>query len=145
MSYGKNLIKNFKSEFPLKTRQEKVLEVKKINKEKYNRDVFPVVAFPADKDTPFAKTVELIINEKGEEKHIEKIKSKFLIESDKTFSKFMLGLRKHIKIGPEEALHFMTQDAILIPGASLCCTVYERCKDEDGFLYILYCKENTFG
>ena len=145
MSYGKELIKNFKLEFPLKTRQEKVSEIKRNNKEKYNRDVFPVVAFPAEKDTPFAKIVEIILNEKGEEKKVEKMRSKFIIENDKTFSKFMLGLRKHIKIGDEDALHFMTPDGIMITGSALCCTIYERYKDEDGFLYILYCKERTFG
>lgn len=34
---------------------------------------------------------------------------------------------------------------ILPPTAALMSTIYEEHKDEDGFLYVLYSGENTFG
>ena len=40
---------------------------------------------------------------------------------------------------------FIFVNDILPPTAALISTIYEEHKDEDGFLYILYSGENTFG
>jgi GABA(A) receptor-associated protein len=51
---------------------------------------------------------------------------------------------KRIKLSPEKAI-FIFVDDILPPTAALMSAIYEEHKDEDGFLYILYASENTFG
>ena len=42
-------------------------------------------------------------------------------------------------------LVFIFINNILPPTASLMSTIYEEQKDSDGFLYITYSGENTFG
>lgn len=53
-------------------------------------------------------------------------------------------IRKRIKLPPESAMFLFIKDN-LPQKASLMSTVYEEEKDEDGFLYITYSGENTFG
>ncbi|KAJ6186307.1 Autophagy-related protein 8 [Penicillium mononematosum] len=45
---------------------------------------------------------------------------------------------------PEKAI-FIFVDEVLPPTAALMSSIYEEHKDEDGFLYITYSGENTFG
>lgn len=53
-------------------------------------------------------------------------------------------IRKRIKLSPEKAI-FIFVNNVLPPTAALMSAVYEEHKDEDGFLYISYSGENTFG
>ena len=53
-------------------------------------------------------------------------------------------IRKRIKLAPEKALFLFCGNSIP-PNAALMSTVYEEQKDEDGFLYIQYSGESTFG
>ena len=53
-------------------------------------------------------------------------------------------VRKRIKLSPEKAI-FIFINNILPPTAALLSSVYEEQKDEDGFLYVQYSGENTFG
>lgn len=46
---------------------------------------------------------------------------------------------------PSEKAIFIFVNDILPPTAALISTIYEEHKDEDGFLYVLYSGENTFG
>ncbi|EGB05062.1 hypothetical protein AURANDRAFT_70347 [Aureococcus anophagefferens] len=58
--------------------------------------------------------------------------------------RFIYVIRKRIKLPPERAI-FIFVDNVIPPTAALMSTVYEVQKDEDGFLYITYSGENTFG
>lgn len=72
---------------------------------------------------------------------------KFLVPSDVTFGQFAFICRKKIShLKPEDALFFSVRDKIL-PGSSnlTMSQVYKEEKDEDGFLYLTYQTENTFG
>ncbi|SGY39823.1 BQ5605_C003g02282 [Microbotryum silenes-dioicae] len=57
---------------------------------------------------------------------------------------FVYVIRKRIKLQPEKAI-FIFVDEILPPTAALMSSIYEEHKDEDGFLYVTYSGENTFG
>lgn len=63
---------------------------------------------------------------------------------DLTVGQFVYVIRKRIKLPSEKAIFIFVND-ILPPTAALISTIYEEHKDEDGFLYILYSGENTFG
>ena len=54
-------------------------------------------------------------------------------------------LRKRIKIGPEKSIYMFIGDNIIPSYTQLLVQVYEEFKDNDGFLYINYAGENTFG
>ena len=56
----------------------------------------------------------------------------------------MYIIRKRIKLKPEESIYIFTDDK-LIPSSMILSTVYEKNKNEDGFLYMVYTAENTFG
>lgn len=56
----------------------------------------------------------------------------------------MYVVRKRIRLPSEKAIFIFVND-ILPPTAALMSTIYEEHKDEDGFLYVLYSGENTFG
>lgn len=86
-----------------------------------------------------------VICEKVDKSDIEDIdKKKYLVPADLTVGQFVYVIRKRIKLAPEKAI-FIFVDEILPPTAALMSTIYEEHKDEDGFLYVSYSGENTFG
>ena len=56
----------------------------------------------------------------------------------------MYVIRKRIKLRPEKAI-FIFVSSVLPPSAALMSSIYEEHRDEDGFLYIQYSGEHTFG
>ena len=71
-------------------------------------------------------------------------KRKYLIPIDLTVGQFVYVIRKRISIPPEKAIFIFVNNP-LPPTAALMSTVYEQHKDEDGFMYMMYSGENTFG
>ncbi|KAI0928318.1 ubiquitin-like protein atg8, variant 2 [Taiwanofungus camphoratus] len=114
-----------------------------------------------------------VICEKADKTDIPTIdKKKYLVPSDLTVGQFVYVIRKRIKLAPEKAI-FIFVDEVLPPTAALMSAIYEEhkcvptirvspgvnqshrwrialpatsiCRDEDGFLYVSYSGENTFG
>jgi len=74
------------------------------------------------------------------------LKKKYLVPQDLTMGKFMFEIRKHMpKLRSEDSIFLFVQKSILPPPYSLISAIYEKHKDVDGFLYITYSGENTFG
>jgi GABA(A) receptor-associated protein len=71
-------------------------------------------------------------------------KIKYLVPPDITMGQFIKIFRDKIKIDASKALFFFINNK-LFPMSSLLGTIYESHKDEDGFLYIEFCEESTFG
>lgn len=71
-------------------------------------------------------------------------KKKYLVPTDLTVGQFVHVVRKRIKLTPEKAI-FIFVNNVLPPTAALMATIYDEQSDEDGFLYIQYSGENTFG
>jgi len=114
--------KSFKEEHPLEKRQAEALRIR----EKYP-DRIPVIV------------------EKSERSDIPDIdKKKYLVPSDLTVGQFVYVIRKRIQLNPEKAIFIFVKN-LLPPTAALMMTVYDEHKDEDGFLYIQYSGESTFG
>ncbi|KAI3637019.1 hypothetical protein MIR68_004725 [Amoeboaphelidium protococcarum] len=86
-----------------------------------------------------------VICEKVDKSDIAAIdKKKYLVPSDLTVGQFIYVIRKRIKLSPEKAI-FIFVNNMLPPTATLLSQIYEEHKNEDGFLYIAYSGENTFG
>ena len=86
-----------------------------------------------------------IIVEKYKNSKINDIdKCKYLVPKDMTIGQFIYVIRKRIKLNPEQAL-FITINNQLPASGKLISHLYQECKDEDGFLYVIYTNENTFG
>ena len=70
---------------------------------------------------------------------------KYLVPHDLTMGQFQYVVRKRLKtITSEQGLFFFVGNSM--PSATQLLTqVYKDHKDEDGFLYVIYAGENTFG
>jgi len=114
----------FKAEFDLERR----VEVARKIKEKYP-DRVPVIAERALNTTDVP----------------ECSKRKFLVPEDITVGMFVLEIRKHmLNLDPQKTI-FLFIGNILPPSAARISEVYERYRDPDGFLYVVYSGENNFG
>lgn len=71
-------------------------------------------------------------------------KNKFLAGGDLTMGQFIYVIRKRIKMKPSEGLYLFI-DNTLIPNSDLLSNIYKKFKDDDGFLYMKFSLENTFG
>ena len=71
-------------------------------------------------------------------------KNKFIVPFELTLAQFMFVIRKHMKLDPEYAI-FVFINNRLHPTTSLIGTIYEKEKDEDGFMYMDVFQESTFG
>jgi len=86
-----------------------------------------------------------VIVEKADKSEVPDIdKKKYLVPADLTVGQFVYVVRKRIKLGAEKAIFIFVKD-MLPPTASLLSAIYDEHKDEDGFLYMTYSGENTFG
>jgi GABA(A) receptor-associated protein len=73
-------------------------------------------------------------------------KHKYLVPHNITLGQFMYVIRKRIRLPASSALFlFVGDDAVLLPVSLEMEDVYHRFKNKDGFLYILYSRENVFG
>jgi GABA(A) receptor-associated protein len=71
-------------------------------------------------------------------------KSKYLAPTNMTLGEFMIILRKKLNVRPEETIFFIIENTIQ-PTSHTIETIYNKFADDDGFLYIIYTSENTFG
>ncbi|KAI4356738.1 hypothetical protein L6164_000733 [Bauhinia variegata] len=86
-----------------------------------------------------------VIVEKAERSDIPDIdKKKYLVPADLTVGQLVYVIRKRIKLSAEKAI-FIFVDNVLPPTGAIMSAIYEEKKDKDGFLYVTYSGENTFG
>jgi GABA(A) receptor-associated protein len=71
-------------------------------------------------------------------------KRKFLVPQDLTMGQLVFVVRKRIKADPNIGI-FLYVNKILPATDSSLSKLYEEHKSQDGFLYITYSGENTFG
>lgn len=71
-------------------------------------------------------------------------KYKYLVPNEVTIGEFMCAIRDQIELPKEKAM-FLFVNNVLPPTSSRMCTIFEQHKDDDGFLYMTYGLENTFG
>jgi GABA(A) receptor-associated protein len=75
-------------------------------------------------------------------KQIEK--KKYLVAIDYTCGQFLYIIRNQLKLPSEQAIFLFINDSIP-PTSRTMHQIYTEHKDKDGFLYITYASENTFG
>ena len=72
------------------------------------------------------------------------LKKKYLVPNELTAGQFMYVIRRRIKLEPSKAL-FIFINGTIPCSSTLMIELYEKYKDQDGFLYITYNGENVFG
>ena len=71
-------------------------------------------------------------------------KCKYLVPKDMTMGQFLFVIRRRVKLEPSHAL-FITVNGLMATAMKTIGEVYETEQDDDGFVYMLYTNENTFG
>jgi len=71
-------------------------------------------------------------------------KHKYLVPNDLSIGQFVFVIRKRLKITPEKAL-FLFINGMIPSSSGLISNLYSCYKDKDGYLYVTYTFENTFG
>ena len=71
-------------------------------------------------------------------------KKKFLVPRDLNIGQFIYVVRKRIKVTPEKAIYIFIKNS-LPPTGALVKDIYNQHKDPDGFLYLTFSSESTFG
>ena len=72
-------------------------------------------------------------------------KSKYLIPRDLIATHLIYIIRKRLTLPDQSALYLFVNGSHLITGAHTMNYVYNHYMDKDGFLYITYTDEATFG
>ena len=86
-----------------------------------------------------------IIVEKSDRCNFEDIdKRKYLVPKDLSMNQFTFIIRKRIKLDSSQAIFLMVNNS-LCPSNTNIGEIYEDHHSDDGFLYINYSSENTFG
>jgi GABA(A) receptor-associated protein len=87
-----------------------------------------------------------VIVEKHPESNVPEIKKKkYLVPADIGVGKFLFEIRNYLTLPPSKAIFLFVNDCVLPPTSTTMAQIYEQHKDEDGFLYVTYSGENTFG
>tara|TARA_B100000900_G_C20362473_1_gene626930 strand:+ start:423 stop:773 length:351 start_codon:yes stop_codon:yes gene_type:complete len=71
-------------------------------------------------------------------------KNKYLAPRDMPMSQFVFTIRKKIQLESSQAIFVLVNNQLVTSNAQLS-KIYEDHRDEDGFLYMVYTSENTFG
>lgn len=71
-------------------------------------------------------------------------KNKYIVPQNLTIGQFIYVIRKRLNIQSQYALYIFI-NGFIPPTSSLIMYLYETEKNLDGFLYIQYSFENTFG
>lgn len=86
-----------------------------------------------------------VIAEKASNSSIPDIdKKKYLVPADLTMGQFVYVIRKRIKLPPDAAIFIFVNNS-LPPAAEIMAKIYKDNADQDGFLYVTYSGESTFG
>ena len=113
--------------------------------------VFVTKYTEAERVTESAKIIEkypdrlpIIVEKKEGSKIGDLDKTKYLVPKDMTVGQFMYVIRKRIKLKSELAL-FVFVNNVLPATSETISDMYAKYKHKDGFLYMVYAGENTFG
>lgn len=115
-----NYVKSFQ-QIPLETRIQECVKIRR----KYPNRV-PIIVDRGTKESPVIA------------------KNKYIVPIDISIGEFMQIIRKQISLKSSDGMYFFINTKIPIMSESIG-QVYEREKNKDGYLYVEYNAENTFG
>lgn len=72
-------------------------------------------------------------------------KIKYLVPKDFTIGNLIYSIRKNLMVSADKSI-FIFVDNNVIPRSTVSIVdIYNEYRDDDMFLYVVYCHENTFG
>ena len=87
-----------------------------------------------------------VICERGDTSDIALIdKYKYLVPNDLVIAQFIFVIRHRLELDAAKAIFLFVNNQIIPPSNASLGELYEEYKSADGFLYMTYSGENTFG
>lgn len=89
--------------------------------------------------------IPIIIEKHKGCEYINQLEScKYLVPKEMTMGQFIAMIRSKIKLEPSTGM-FVFVNNLLVPNSCCIESLYNEHKDDDGFMYMKYSAENTFG
>ena len=94
----------------------------------------------------YPERIPIIVCRSNQCKEVPDIdRHKYLVPRDLTMGQFMHVIRQRIKIQPHISIYLMVNGSTMPATSQLMGVLYIDNHDEDGFMYITYTGESTFG
>jgi hypothetical protein len=71
--------------------------------------------------------------------------AKFIVPNTLTVASVIQVLREKINLSSAQAIYMSVDKKCILSGADSIGSTYDKYKADDGFLYLVYCKESVFG
>lgn len=94
----------------------------------------------------FPDRIPVICEPSPKSKHFKMEKTKFLVPKDLYIYQFIMIVRGRLKLDATVALFFIIGNSnVVVSSTSSFNQLYYEHADQDGFLYLTFSEENTFG